>query len=249
MRYFIFLSYRGTNYHGWQRQPRSMTVQQLLEEVLSAKLREPIAVTGAGRTDTGVHALIYCAHFDSLRDDLAGNVDFIFSLNRFLPDDVAADRIVTVRPDANARYSATERTYIYRIVRRKDPFNTETGWYLSGELDIGAMNDAAEMLTEYKDFASFCRTKTDVRTTLCEVTSAQWTETGNILEFRITSDRFLRNMVRAITGSMIDIGQKKMSLAEFQAVIEARNRTKAGQSAPAHGLFLAGIEYPPEVFL
>ena len=165
MRYFVFLCYRGTGFHGWQRQPGARTVQQLLEEVFSLKLNETITVTGAGRTDTGVHATSYCAHFDSEREELAGDFDFIYGLNRFLPPEVAVDRIVRVRPDASARYSAISRTYIYRILRKKDPFLAGTGWCYTGTLDIEAMNHAASILMEYSDFASFCKSDSDVKTT------------------------------------------------------------------------------------
>ncbi|MBE0676407.1 MAG: tRNA pseudouridine(38-40) synthase TruA [Bacteroidales bacterium] len=248
MRYFIFLSYRGTNYHGWQRQPGSPTVQQLLERVLSLKLGNETAVTGAGRTDAGVHASFYCAHFDAAREDLAGNSDFTYGLNRFLPPDVAIDRIVRVASNASARYSALSRTYVYRIIRRKDPFTTETGWHYSGELNVSLMNEASAILLEYNDFASFCRSDSDVKTTICKIESATWVENDSALEFHITADRFLRNMVRAITGTMIEIGQGKISLQDFRQIIESHDRTRAGQSAPAKGLFLTGVQYPPEIF-
>jgi tRNA pseudouridine38-40 synthase len=249
MRYFIVLSYKGTGFHGWQRQPKAKTVQQLVEEVMSLKLGEEIAVTGAGRTDTGVHALNYCAHFDSERTNLAGDNDLIFGLNSFLPPEVAVERIAEVRPDASARYSAISRTYIYRILRRKDPFLAETGWCYTGTLDIESMNQAALILMEYSDFASFCRSNSDVKTTICKISEAGWCQYGHILEFKITADRFLRNMVRAIAGTMIEIGQGKTSTDEFRSIIEASDRTRAGQSAPAHGLMLADIKYPEEIFI
>lgn len=249
MRYFIFLSYKGTGFHGWQRQPKAKTVQQLIEQVISLKLGEEIAVTGAGRTDTGVHALNYCAHFESERTDLAGDDDFLFSLNSFLPPEVAIDKIARVRPDASARYSALSRTYIYRILRKKDPFLADTGWCYTGMLDIESMNRAAHILMEYNDFASFCRSNSDVKTTLCSISKAEWSQSRHILEFKITADRFLRNMVRAIAGTMIEIGQGKTSTDEFRSIIEAGDRTRAGQSAPAHGLMLADIKYPQEIFI
>jgi tRNA pseudouridine38-40 synthase len=248
MRYFIYLSFKGTRYHGWQRQPGSVSVQEILEKVLTLKLGEAISVTGAGRTDTGVHALTYCAHFECT-NDLSGNSEnLIHRLNRFLPEDIAIERIVRVHPDASARFSAVSRTYIYRILRNKEPFSTETGWYVFGDLDIEAMNRAASLLLQYNDFASFCRTNSDVKTTICRVSVACWSQSGDILEFTIRADRFLRNMVRAITGTMVDIGQGKTTVDEFRAIIEAKDRKLAGQSAPARGLFLAGIEYPSDVF-
>jgi tRNA pseudouridine38-40 synthase len=249
MRYFIHLNFKGSRYHGWQRQPGSPSVQELLERVFSLKLGEEISVTGAGRTDTGVHALNYYAHFDSLHEDLGNNPDFIYQLNSFLPPDIAICRIIKVQPDASARFSAISRTYIYRVVRQKDPFHTETGWYIFGDLDISSMNLASSMLLEYNDFASFCRSHTDVKTTLCKISEAYWSQTEHILEFRITADRFLRNMVRALTGSMIDIGQGRSDINNFRSIIEAKDRKMAGQSAPARGLFLAGVEYPVEIFL
>jgi tRNA pseudouridine38-40 synthase len=248
MRYFVFLSFKGTNYHGWQRQPVSTTVQQILERDLSLKLGENIVITGAGRTDTGVHAEFFCAHFDSIREDLEGNHDFVYRLNRFLPPDIAIDRLARVVSDAHARFSAISRSYAYRIIRRKNPFLTETGWFYSGDLDTCLMNEAAAILTEYHDFASFCRSDSDVKTTLCRIKEAKWNEKDSILEFHITADRFLRNMVRAITGTMVEIGQGKTSLTEFRNIVDARDRSRAGQSAPAQGLFLTGIEYPPEIF-
>lgn len=248
MRYFIYLSFKGTRYHGWQRQPGSVSVQEVLENVLTLKLGEETAVTGAGRTDTGVHALTYCAHFDCNSGTLVDSDNLIHRLNRFLPDDIAIERIVPVRPEASARFSAIARTYIYRILRKKEPFGTETGWHVFGDLDLEAMNRAALLLLQFSDFASFCRSNSDVKTTICRVSEAVWSQEGDILEFRIRADRFLRNMVRAITGTMVDIGQGKTTVEEFRAIIEAKDRTLAGQSAPARGLFLAGIEYPSEIF-
>jgi len=223
-------------------------VQEVLEKVLTLKLGWKISVTGAGRTDTGVHALTYCAHFDVPADFKTISGSLIHRLNRFLPDDIAIERIVPVRGDANARFSATSRTYIYRISRKKEPFSTETSWHVFGDLDIEAMNNAAVLLLQYDDFASFCRTNTDVKTTICKVSEAVWSQKEDMLEFKIKADRFLRNMVRAITGTMVDIGQGKNTVEDFRAIIEAKDRTLAGQSAPAQGLFLAGIEYPGEVF-
>lgn len=223
-------------------------MQEVLEKVLTLKLGEEISVTGAGRTDTGVHALTYCAHFDITSDSFVNPENLIHRLNRFLPDDIAIERIVPVQPEANARFSAITRTYIYRIYRNKTPFSTETSWHVFGNLDLESMNSAAQLLLQYDDFASFCRTNSDVKTTICRVSEAVWSQNGDILEFRIRADRFLRNMVRAITGTMVDIGQGKTTVEEFRAIIEAKDRTSAGQSAPARGLFLAGIEYPSNIF-
>jgi tRNA pseudouridine38-40 synthase len=173
----------------------------------------------------------------------------VHSLNSFLPSEVAIRKIVRVTHDASARYSAVSRTYIYRILREKDPFLADTGWCYTGDLDVESMNHAAGILLEYTDFASFCRSNSDVRTTICRITEAVWYQNQHILEFRITADRFLRNMVRAIAGTMINIGQGKLSPDEFRQIIEARDRTKAGQSAPAQGLMLTDIRYSEEIFI
>lgn len=248
MRYFLFLKYKGTRYHGWQRQPGESTVQQVLEEALSLRLKERIAVTGAGRTDTGVHAEFYAAHFDTPQTDLHKNKNFIFSLNRFLPEDIAITGITRVVPDASARYSAISRTYKYRVARQKNPFLTDISLLYTGPLDVDTMNIASGLLTRYSDFASFCRADSDVKTTICRVSEALWIEKEGVLEFTITADRFLRNMVRAISGTLLDIGKGKRSGSDFAKIIEACDRKAAGQSAPARGLSLTAVIYPDEIF-
>ena len=248
-RYFIFISYKGTPYHGWQIQPNSVTVQQILDKALSTILNEEICTTGAGRTDTGVHALVFCAHFDSISPDLGLRKNLIFRLNRYLPKDISVSGIAKVLPDAHSRFSAVSRTYRYNISTVKDPFLDDSSWFVHGKMDIGILNKACRILMKYSDFTSFSKLHSNVKTNLCTIYSAEWKETGGQLIFTIKADRFLRNMVRAIAGTMILTGTGKMSLEEFEDVILARDRCRAGKSAPAKGLFLVDIEYPDEIFL
>lgn len=248
-RYFLFLSYKGTNFHGWQLQPGALTVQKILDNALSLVLNELIFTIGAGRTDTGVHALVFCAHFDSTRNDLASDEKFIFKLNRLLPPDIAVRSLKKVHPDANARYSAVSRTYKYYVNRIKDPFTDGSSWFIHGNIDISGMNEACSLLMKHSDFTSFSRLHSDTKTNICKIFSAEWTDKGTRLVFTIRADRFLRNMVRAIVGTMIDIGFGKLDLQKFEEIIIARNRCRAGKSAPAKGLFLTDIEYPAEVFI
>jgi tRNA pseudouridine38-40 synthase len=247
-RYFIFISYRGTSYHGWQIQPNSVTVQQILEEALSVVLNEKISTVGAGRTDTGVHALFFCAHFDSISPDLLSVKNLIFRLNQYLPVDISVSSLKKVIPDANARYSAISRTYRYYISRIKDPFFDNSSWFLHGDINIAAMNKACKLLYHFDDFTSFSRLHSGTKSNICKIFSASWEESDNRLIFTIKADRFLRNMVRAIVGTMVEIGFRKMDLKEFEEVILAKDRCEAGKSAPAKGLFLTDIEYPDEIF-
>jgi tRNA pseudouridine38-40 synthase len=247
-RYFIFISYKGTSYHGWQIQPNSVTVQKILDEALSLVLSEIINTTGAGRTDTGVHAIFFCAHFESISPDLPANDNLVYRLNQFLPVDISVNSLKKVVPDANARYSAISRTYKYYISRIKDPFFNNSSWYLHGKLDINTMNKACDLLLHHSDFTSFSRLHSGAKSNICKIYKAVWEEADNRLVFTIKADRFLRNMVRAIVGTMVDIGFGKMDLKEFEDIILAKDRCKAGQSAPAKGLFLVDIEYPDEIF-
>lgn len=243
------MAYKGTSFHGWQVQPDSKTVQQILEESLSLILGEKIETTGAGRTDTGVHAAYFCAHFDSESDDLISRKNLLFRLNKFLPEDISVKNIRKVHPEAHARFSAISRTYKYFITRAKDPFTNESAWYLYGDLDIPGMNTACNILLRHIDFTSFSRLHTDVKTNNCRIMEAGWEENGTRLIFTIRADRFLRNMVRAIVGTMVEIGKGKISPGQFEEIIKAKDRGRAGKSAPAQGLFLYGIEYPEEIFL
>ncbi len=248
-RYFIFISYKGTSYHGWQIQPKSVTVQKILDEALSVVLSEKISTVGAGRTDTGVHALIFCAHFESISPDLLESDNLLFRLNRYLPEDISVNSLKKVLPDANARYSAISRTYKYFISRIKDPFFDNSSWYLHGNIDVGAMNEAGKLLFNHSDFTSFSKLHSDTKTNICKIYNASWEEQDNRLIFTIKADRFLRNMVRAIVGTMVEVGFGKKHPDEFEKIILAKDRCKAGKSAPAKGLFLADIEYPEEIFV
>jgi tRNA pseudouridine38-40 synthase len=249
LRYFIFISYKGTSYHGWQTQPNSITVQKLLDEALTTILSENIATTGAGRTDTGVHAMVFCAHFDSSSTDLDTLKNLIYKLNRYLPKDISVTSLRKVKPDVNARFSALSRTYKYFISRKKDPFSEDSSWHLHGNINIEAMNDASLLLLKSTDFTSFSRLHTDVKTNICKIYYARWEEKNYQLIFTIKADRFLRNMVRSVVGTMLEIGFGKMNLMEFQEIIDARDRRKAGKSAPAKGLFLTEIEYPGDIYI
>lgn len=248
-RYFIFLSFRGTAYHGWQLQPGKPTVQEVINRALSTLLSETINVTGAGRTDTGVHAEFFCAHFDSATDGLAGDDTFLRRLNGFLPSDIAVKSIVKVRNDAHARFDAIFRTYRYTFATVKDPFLADTAWLLYWKPDVELLNRASALLMNHTDFTSFSRLHGGNKTNICKVTHAAWEEMSGKLVFTITADRFLRNMVRAVTGTLVLVGRGKLSLNEFEDIINGRDRGLAGQSAPAQGLSLTGIEYPSSVFI
>jgi tRNA pseudouridine38-40 synthase len=247
-RYFIFISYKGTFYHGWQIQPNSVTVQKILDEALSIILNEEISTTGAGRTDAGVHALMFCAHFESLSPDLLNTGNLIFRLNQFLPSDISVNALRKVVPDASARYSAISRTYKYYITRTKDPFSGSSSWYLHGLTNIGDMNKACRILLQHSDFTSFSRLHSGAKSNICRIYGAVWEESDNRLVFTIKADRFLRNMVRAIVGTMVDVGFRKLNIDGFEQIILAKDRCRAGKSAPAKGLFLTDIEYPEEIF-
>ena len=248
-RYFIYLSYNGTRYCGWQNQPNGLSIQQCLEEKLSLLQRQSVSVTGAGRTDAGVHARQMVAHFDVEHpiDNLAGLTE---KLNHMLPFDIAIERIVRVKEDAHARFDALSRTYQYSISDRKNPFNDEWVCRMSLKgMDFAQMNKACQLLLEYTDFTSFSKLHTDVKTNICRIESAEWKQEGALWVFTIKADRFLRNMVRAIVGTLFEVGREKCSLVGFRQIIEARNRCYAGTSVPAKGLSLIEITYPEDLFL
>jgi tRNA pseudouridine38-40 synthase len=247
-RYFLFIAYKGTSYHGWQVQPHSVTVQQILEDSLSKILNEKTETTGAGRTDTGVHASFFCLHFDSSAGDLETRKGFLFRLNGLLPKDISVNKILKVIPEAHARFSATSRTYKYYISRIKDPFTEDSSWYVYGDMDVNLMNKACSILMKESDFTSFSRLHSDNKTNICKIYDAFWDEDQNRIIFTIKADRFLRNMVRAIVGTMVDVGRGRIDLDGFQDIIDSRNRCRAGKSAPAKGLFLNDIEYPSGIF-
>jgi len=246
-RYALTVEYDGSQFNGWQIQVGVSTVQETLEAALSRVANHPVRVTGAGRTDTGVHAEQMFAHFDT-----AQNIDteqLSYKLNAFLPQDIAVKNIHPVLDTAHARFDATARSYRYFIHRHKNPFLNDFSWYLQKDLDLDLMNQAAKLLLQYEDFKSFSKTHTDVKTYLCDVKEAYWQQTDNQLIFNITADRFLRNMVRAVVGTLVEVGLHKLTRADFEQIIEARNRSKAGFSVPAKGLFLTKIMYPPKIFL
>ncbi len=242
-RYFVELSYDGTNYHGWQVQPNANTVQQTLEKAFSTLLKEDISLTGCGRTDTGVHASYFVAHFDSEHKDPSQQADLVFKLNGYLPDDIAIHAITLVDPAMHARFSATYRQYIYQIRKTKPLFNRPFCYYYYADLDVEKMNAACEILMEYTDFTSFSKLHTDVKTNDCKILEALWTAHDDGYDFEIHADRFLRNMVRSIVGTMLEIGTGKMDPQAFRAVIEAKDRSRAGTSVPAKGLFLVDVGY------
>lgn len=247
MRYFIALSYNGKHYHGWQTQPNAITVQQTIEQALSTLLREKVSVLGAGRTDAGVHARMMYAHFDS-------NVDFktntlASQLNSYLPSDIAIKDIRAVIPEAHARFDALKRSYTYWLVQDKDPFLNDYAYCVRADLDIEVMNNAASVLLETEDFQCFSKSNTDVKTYICDVSKAYWQQQDSLLVFNITADRFLRNMVRAVVGTLLEVGRGRCSIDQFKQILESKDRRKAGVSVPAKGLYLTRVEYPENIFL
>ena len=247
MRYFISFAYRGTDFHGSQTQPNGNTVQAELEAAFATILREPVSLTFAGRTDAGVHAEKMVAHFDVAK---AVPVNFGARLNNLLPDSIAIIDLRRVTDEAHARFDATARTYYYRITTRKDPFLYINHTRVASGLDFEAMNKAVQWLLGKQDFASFCRTHTDVKTTICDVREAKWIQENETeAYFVITADRFLRNMVRAVVGTLFEVGKHRMTEVQFGEVIAAHNRCQAGHSAPAEGLSLVEIIYPKNIYL
>ena len=262
MRFFITFTYNGTNYCGWQRQPNGVAVQEELEKALTTILRTPIEVVGAGRTDAGVHALNMVAHFDVADDIIAKmnksvdcrplTVDYnrlINNLNSLLPYDIAVKKIERVTDEAHARFDALSRKYEYHIITHKSPFLKEQTCRLHFPLNIELMNEAAKVLFEYEDFTSFSKLHTDVKTNNCTIMEAYWTERGEELVFTIKANRFLRNMVRAIVGTLMEVGRERMTIDGFRQVIEAKNRCSAGHSVPACGLYFIEAEYPENIYI
>ena len=240
-RFFIELSYDGTNYHGWQLQPNAVGVQEVLNKALGTVLRQPIETLGCGRTDTGVHAKQFFAHFDAagikLKDDL------IRSINAILPTDIAVKRIFPVAPDAHARFDATLRSYEYHIHFNKDPFKHNYSWLLRDEPDIERMNEAAKIIMEYTDFSCFSKSNTQTKTNNCKISRAEWVKTDGGIVFHISADRFLRNMVRAIVGTLLQVGRHEIEPYQVRPIIQSKNRSKAGVSVPACGLYLTEVIY------
>lgn len=248
-RYFIYLAYDGTNYHGWQIQPNGASVQEMLNKALATFLRdENIEVVGAGRTDAGVHARLMVAHFDVDRElDCESVTD---KLNRILPPDISVYCVKPVKSEAHARFDATYRTYKYYITTKKNPFGRQYSWRVFQELDFDMMNEAAQTLFDYIDFTSFSKLHTDVKTNNCKIMHAQWTQCGeDEWVFTIQADRFLRNMVRAVVGTLVEVGKGKLSVEGFRKVIEEKNRCSAGTSVPGNALFLVDVGYPDDLFI
>lgn len=242
MRYFIQLQYKGTNYHGWQVQPNATTVQATVQDALSKILGQPMEIIGAGRTDTGVHASFFIAHFDT--GNQVDTTRLCHSLDRIVPHDISIQKVFPVSDDVHSRFSAISRTYKYFINQRKNPFMIETSTYLWGNIDIDLMNHACKILFNHSDFTSFSKLHTDTATNNCHIMLATWETTDSGIVFTIKADRFLRNMVRAIVGTMLDLGRHKITLRQFEDIIISKNRCSAGISAPPQGLFLVDIEYP-----
>lgn len=252
MRYFIQLSYDGTGYHGWQVQPNGVSVQEVLQKALSTLLRQPTEVTGAGRTDAGVHASMMVAHFDwpaahegeGCEEMPLDCTQLTYKLNRLLPPDVAVQAVRPVSPEMHARFSATRRTYHYYIHTHKDPFLRGYSWQVNVPLDFALMNEAAQVLLEYSDFTSFSKTGTDVKTNICQLTEARWEQLKpGEWRFTVSANRFLRNMVRAIVGTLVEVGRHRMTISQMRHAIEAKDRQRAGESVPGHALYLTNIEY------
>lgn len=243
-RYFLKLAYDGTTWHGWQIQPNAPTVQAEMSRCLSLLLRHEVIPVGCGRTDTGVHAREFYLHFDTDNPQCLDEPQFIHRLNRILPRSVAAFRLYRVPPDSNCRFDAVSRTYSYYCITAKDPFLDLYSWRLPQQPDVDLMNQAAGQLLRYNDFTSFSKLHTQTLTNNCTVTHARWVADGHRLVFTISADRFLRNMVRAIVGTLIEVGLRKISVERFCSIVEEKDRQLAGMSVPANGLFLERVEYP-----
>lgn len=254
MRYFIQLSYNGANFHGWQSQPNAVGVQQRIEEALSIVTRLPISIVGAGRTDAGVHARQMFAHFD-IPKAIVDKGKFLLSLNQLVGRDISIQNIIKVADDAHARFDASERSYKYFVTFEKSPFIFPYSWHSPSSLDVDKMNEAAAILLSIDDFTSFAKLHSDAKTNICDVKEARWDIVDdnscpgsfffdNSIVFTITADRFLRNMVRAVVGTLVDVGRGKLSLKDFQNIIERKNRCAAGTSMPPQALFLWEVKYP-----
>lgn len=247
MRYFLEFSYRGTAYNGWQKQNNALGIQEVLEEALSKVLRMSVDLTGSSRTDTGVHAEQQFAHFDL--PTAIDNPDLLaYKVNALIPRDVAVRRFVQVADDVHSRFAATHRKYEYRIIRHKNAFLTDLAYQLRGDLDVGLMNSAAKLLLVHNDFESFSKIHTNVNNFRCSITQAEWVDSGEMLTFHVKANRFLRGMVRALVGTMLEVGRGKLTVEDFEQIILSRNRKNAGAQAPAAGLFLVEVGYSDNLF-
>ena len=247
MRYFFEIAYNGKNYNGWQSQLNGIGVQTIVENTLSKLLRGPIKIIGSGRTDTGVHCEQQFFHSDIEKD--FDHADIIRKVNSFLPKDIVIRSVRKVKPEASARYDAVERTYRYEITRTKNPFLDGLAWYFFKTVDVPTMNKAAALLLGEQDFECFSKVKTDVNHFLCDIRKAEWKQEHDRLTFTITANRFLRGMVRAIVGTLLDVGTSKITIRDFQRIIKSKDRKKAGANVPAHGLYLTKVRYPSHVFI
>lgn len=245
LRYFVEFTYVGKAYHGWQNQPNALTVQQVLESAFSTLLRQPVSLHGAGRTDTGVHARQMFAHFEA--DGLHQETDLVYRLNSFLPDDISVKAIFEVNEHAHARFDAVSRTYEYWITQEKNPFYADFAYEVKFPLHVERMNQAAKFLMKHTDFQSFSKSKTDVKTYKCTISKAEWEQREDVLVFTITADRFLRNMVRAIVGTLLEVGRGKNLPEHVKTVLNSRDRAMAGPSVPAKGLYLISVLYPKKI--
>ena len=247
MRYFLDIAYKGTNYHGWQEQENAISVQQTLNESLSRISAEEIRCVGSGRTDTGVHATQQMVHFDSQK---AVKTDkFLYQLNAVLPHDISAKSIKAVKPEAHARFDATKRTYHYHIHQIKDPFKEGLSYFFSGKLNIASINSGTTIIKGHKNFESFSKVRTEVNNFQCDIYTAEWRPTQEGWTFIISANRFLRGMVRTIVGTLLDMGQGKLSPTELPLILDQQDRKAAGRSVAAHGLYLAEVCYPEEIYI
>lgn len=245
MRYFIEIAYNGKNYCGWQNQPNALSVQKTIEHAFNILLQRETAIVGAGRTDAGVHATQIFAHIDLNQNEVQENM--VYKLNALLPNDIVVYDFFCVNEEAHARFDAISRTYQYKIIVGKNPFLEDYAYRIHTKPDIKKMNEAAKIFFQYNDFQCFSKTKTDVKTFNCVITKAYWEDTENQLTFTISADRFLRNMVRAIVGTLLDVGFNKIPIEEIHTIIKSKNRSNAGTSVPAHGLYLTKVEYPKNI--
>jgi len=242
-RYFIKLAFDGTDFSGWQIQPNAATVQEELEKAMALIISHKEGITGCGRTDSGVHSRVFFAHFD-VEEPIKSPENLVFKLNRYLPPSIAIQEIFAVRAGMHARFSALMREYTYTVITEKDPFLFPKAYLYSPEMDIDLMNDGSRLLMDYSDFECFSKVRTQVANFRCKLHSAEWIKNQHVLKFTICSDRFLRNMVRSIVGTLLDLGRHKLSMEDLESILLSHNRGKAGRSVPAKGLMLTDVRYP-----
>lgn len=243
-RYFLSLAYKGSAYHGWQTQPNAVAVQEVLDKALKVFFRFNVETLGCGRTDSGVHATQFYVHLDLPAQLEIDQEKFLKSINSLLPADISVSALILVKEDAHARFDATLRAYQYHVHFQKDPFKTDTSWLIKDELDLQAMQKAASIIKEYQDFGAFCKSKADNFTNICHIQKSEWEQTSNGLIYHVSANRFLRNMVRAIVGTLVDVGKGKIAAETMHQIIQSQNRSSAGASVPACGLYLTQVQYP-----